>query len=161
MWSERIGPLWGRASNQPACLPWQPTAWLAWLVTCLSPALHISSSPHEPGPCCAHKRIEPKMAQSQTHTQRTQDTSAGILLKTNAVEVFSCTTNSDYLLPGAKSNKGGRLLGSEAKMFRTWHCCCEKYPAICFLRIFEAIFFSELLEMVLFAKNEFQMRISI
>ena len=59
------------------------------------------------------------MAQSQTHTQVTQDTSSGILLKTNAVEAFSYTTNSGYLLPGAKSNKGGRLLGSEAKVFRT------------------------------------------
>ena len=35
------------------------------------------------------------------------------------LKAFSCTTNSAYLLPGAKFNKDGRLLGSEAKVFCT------------------------------------------
>ena len=26
------------------------------------------------------------------------------------------------------------IFGSEAKVFRTWHRCCEKYPAIFFLQ---------------------------
>ena len=60
-----------------------------------------------------------------------------------------------------KIQQGVAFFGSEAKVFRIWHRCCGNTLQSFSSRIFEANFISELLEVVLSAEYEIQMRISI
>ena len=99
IWSERIGPLWGRASNKPtlASLTTNCLTCLACYLPLACFAYFVFSTRTWTLRCS--QKIEPNMAQSQTRKQITHDTSAGIVLQTNAVKAYSCTTNSDYQNP--------------------------------------------------------------